>query len=191
MREMEKEKITNRESGEYCRVSIRVRSETKLGQTVAVSGSTHQLGYFDKEKVIQLVTSPDSYPVWYTLKPIVLPRHQLVYYKFCVMEAGSVLAFENRAPRSFMPDEQCGPKCSDCIIEDDFNSGILEGNGLDSETDLLAEIKALTSKTFVDVKESDRLLGEELAGKKMIIVCYHLPVVVTRTGGKFCLPRFF
>ena len=37
--------------GEYCRVHIRVHSEAKMGQTVAVSGSTYQLGYFDPEKV--------------------------------------------------------------------------------------------------------------------------------------------
>jgi hypothetical protein len=80
--------------GEYCRVHFRVRCETVMGQTVALGGSTHQLGYFDKDKVVTLVTSPESYPVWYTLNPIVLPRHQLVHYKFCVMEAGSVRAFE-------------------------------------------------------------------------------------------------
>lgn len=109
--------------GEYCRVHIRVRSETAMGQTVAVSGSTYQLGYFDKEKVVQLVTSPDSYPVWYTLHPIVLPRHQLVYYKYCIMEAGTMKAFENNNSRQFLPDE------SDSVIEDTFYSNDLEGSG--------------------------------------------------------------
>ena len=164
--------------GEYCRVHIRVRSETVMGQTVAVSGSTYQLGYFDKEKVVKLVTSPESYPVWYTLNPIVLPRHQIVHYKFCIMEGGSTKAFENSTPRTFKPDEP------DTVIEDIFNPGNLVGSGADSEVNLLAEIEALTKKTNVDAKEGDRLLVEELTGKRMIIVCYHLPIIVKRTQGK-------
>ena len=165
-------------NGEYCRVHFRVRSETVMGQTVAVSGSTYQLGYFDREKVVQLVTSPESYPVWYTLNPIVLPKNQLVHYKFCIMEGGSMRAFENSAPRTFMPDE------SDTVIEGVFNPGNLVGSGADSEMNLLAEISALTKKTNVDADESDRILAKELAGKRMIIVCYHLPIVVKRTAGQ-------
>jgi Starch binding domain len=165
-------------NGEYCRVHIRVRSETVMGQTVAVSGSTYQLGYFDREKVVQLVTSPESYPVWYTLNPIVLPKHQLVHYKFCIMEGGSMRAFENSAPRTFMPD------VSDTVIEGTFNPTNLVGSGADSEMNLLAEISALTKKTNVDREESDKLLAKELAGKRMIIVCYHLPIVVKRTTGE-------
>lgn len=165
-------------NGEYCRVHIRVRSETVMGQTVAVSGSTYQLGYFDREKVVQLVTSPESYPVWYTLHPIVLPKHQLVHYKFCIMEGGSMRAFENSAPRTFMPD------ISDTVIEGTFNPTNLVGSGADSEMNLLAEINALTKKTNVDREESDKLLAKELAGKRMIIVCYHLPIVVKRTTGE-------
>ena len=165
-------------NGEYCRVHIRVRSETVMGQTIAVSGSTYQLGYFDREKVVQLVTSPESYPVWYTLNPIVLPKNQLVHYKFCIMEGGSMRAFENSAPRTFMPDE------SDTVIEGVFNPGNLAGSGADSEMNLLAEINALTKKTNVDADESDRTLAKELAGKRMIIVCYHLPIVVKRTAGQ-------
>ena len=46
--------------------------------------------------MVKLVTSPESYPVWYTLNPIVLPRHQLVHYKFCIMEGGTTKAFEHR-----------------------------------------------------------------------------------------------
>ena len=181
MTEVMSKKPENIYGGEYCRVHIRVRSKTTLGQTVAVSGSTYQLGYFDKEKVVKLVTSPESYPVWYTLTPIVLPRHLLVHYKFCIMEGGSVRAFENNAPRTFMPDD------TDTIIEDIFNPGNLVGSGADSEVNLLAEIQALTKKTNVDLKESDRLLAEELTGKRMIIVCYHLPIVVKRSNGTYFL----
>ena len=49
--------------------------------------------------------------------------------------------------------------------------------------------QALTAKTNVDAKESDRLLAEELTGKRMIIACYHLPVVVKRTEGKLFYPN--
>lgn len=171
-------------NGEYCRVHFRVRSETVMGQSVAVSGSTYQLGYFDKEKVVQLVTSPESYPVWYTLNPVVLPRNQLVHYKFCIMEGGSMRAFESNSNRTFMPDE------CDTVIEGVFNPGNLAGSGVDSEMNLLAEINTLTTKTNIDADESDRVLAKELAGKRMIIVCYHLPIVVRRTSGRLSMRNY-
>jgi hypothetical protein len=80
--------------GQYCRVHIRVRAKTAIGQGVAVGGSSNRLGNYDKESVIHLVTTPDSYPVWYTEEPIVLPKYQVCSYKYCTVEGGNVRAFE-------------------------------------------------------------------------------------------------
>jgi trehalose 6-phosphate synthase/phosphatase len=163
--------------GEYCRVHIRVRCESPLGQIVAVSGSTHQLGYFDKEKVVALVTTPESYPVWYTKIPLVVPRHQLVHYKFCLMEAGSLIAFERRSfPRTFLPDDV------DTVVEDTFSPHDIEDEEGDVESHVRAEINAFATKSIMDEDAVNRLLGDELANKRLFIVCYHLPVVIRRTG---------
>jgi hypothetical protein len=37
------------------------------------------IGCFDKKKIIPLVTTPDSYPVWYTLNPVVLPKGKIFF----------------------------------------------------------------------------------------------------------------
>lgn len=107
--------------GEYCRVHFRVRCAAPLGQTVGVSGSTHRLGYFNKDRVVPLVTTPESYPVWYTTTPIVVPRMQLVHYKFAVMQGGACKAMELRANnRTFMPNDP------NTVIEDAFDPAALE-----------------------------------------------------------------
>lgn len=82
-------------SGQHCRVHFHVQAPTLIGQTIAVGGDCFSLGGFDVNKVIPLVTTPESYPVWYTQKPVILPRGQLVHYKYCILEAGTVKAFEN------------------------------------------------------------------------------------------------
>src|SRR5688572_30215028 len=68
--------------GDYCRLHVRVKAKVKIGQTVAISGSSASLGVFNKERVVKLVTTPDSYPIWYTLEPIILPREETVFYKY-------------------------------------------------------------------------------------------------------------
>ena len=160
--------------GEYCRVNFRVRCECPMGQTVGVAGSTYRLGYFHKEKVVPLVTTPESYPVWYSAEPIVVPRMQLVHYKYCIMQSGATLAFESLPEeRTFMPTDP------NTVVEDSFVASQLEVTDTDVEASLLRE---LSSKTPFDSNTLDNLLQEGLLNKRMVIVCYHLPVVVRRTG---------
>jgi trehalose 6-phosphate synthase/phosphatase len=162
--------------GEYCRVHIRVRAETALGQVVAVGGNAYELGFFDRDKVVHLVTTPESYPVWYTANPILLPKGQSVDYKYCIVEGGAMKSFEMRDfPRIIVPSS------IDTIVEDVLIPSSLEPTSADSEVDLLAEIERLKSTTITDTKTLDGVLQEEL-NKRLIIVCYHLPVTIERTG---------
>eukprot|EP01041_Mallomonas_annulata_P003535 gene3535-7029_t len=157
--------------GEYCRVHIRVRAETKFGEVVAIGGSVYPLGFFDKAKVIQLVTTPESYPVWYTAKPLVLPRQQLVHYKYCIVENGLCKSFENlQSPRNFSPD------LTDTLVEDIFDVENLGENNMDSENSLLSELNALQIKGQNDSEKIKNIVKE-----KLYIVCYHLPLVVKRS----------
>jgi trehalose 6-phosphate synthase/phosphatase len=172
--------------GQYCRVHLRVRAQTSIGQTVAVGGSCKAMGNFNKNRVIHLVTTPDSYPVWYTQKPIILPRFQVAQYKYCTVEGGIVRAFERvDAIRTLRPDD------SDTYIEDIFNPLRLEGTaGLDSEENLLMEMQRLTGQ------HNSAGAGNDLDGsihsfsvlnqmkketQKLWITCYHLPVNINRT----------
>lgn len=156
--------------GEYCRVHIRVRAQTTLGQCVAIGGTTFSLGYFDKTKVVELVTTPEAYPVWYTPNPLIIPRNQLVQYKYCIVEGGKVRAFERTDRRSLLPSD------IDTVVEDDFIPTHLEGQGQDSEVNLLNEISDITGD------RSQKQSKTNTSTSRVIIVCYHLPVIVERTG---------
>ena len=77
--------------GEFVRVTFRVRCETRLGQSVSVNGSTFSMGSMNLKNIIPLYTTPESYPIWYTLQPILIPREELlppnyVTYRFCITE---------------------------------------------------------------------------------------------------------
>jgi len=160
--------------GEHCRVHIRVRAESKIGQVVGIGGNLHALGYFQKAKVVTLVTTPESYPIWYTASPLVIPRQQILNYKYCIMENGVYKAFENLVnPRSFVGNDH------DALIEDIFHCENTETFAADSEIDLLNELEAMKEKKeTLSSKESPVNAG------KLYIICYHLPVSVRRVEGQ-------
>jgi trehalose 6-phosphate synthase/phosphatase len=163
--------------GEYSRFHIRVRAETHIGQIIGVGGSAYELGFFDRDKVVQLVTTPESYPVWYTQYPILLPKGQEVKYRYCIIEGGAVKAFENRSEaRSFIPNDY------DVILEDVLTPENLDTSVADSESDLLAEIDRLKGITTADPKFLDQIMSEFVKGRRLLIVCYHLPVSIARTN---------
>eukprot|EP01038_Epipyxis_sp_PR26KG_P011996 gene11996-16059_t len=173
----------------YCRVHIRVRAHTKLGQVLAFSGITpsssstscHTLGYAghvhggqgELAKGVELVTTPDSYPIWFTANPLVIPKGELIKYKYCVMEAGIVKFYEKRE----IPREVSSYDEVDILIEDELKLVDLQGSGKDSEMDLLEEVKILTR---LAEPVNNELLS--LRQGRLILVCYHLPVIVKRTG---------
>jgi len=163
--------------GQNCRVHIRVSAPTAIGQTVAIGGSCKAMGNFDKSRVIHLVTTPDSYPVWYTEKPIILPRFQISQYKYCTVEGGTVRAFERvEVARMMRPNDM------DTYIEDTFNPLRLEGSGIDTEQNLLQEMQRLTSQkssAALDGSGHGTRIG---SSQKLYIVCYHLPVSIHRTN---------
>jgi len=164
--------------GQNCRVHIRVSAPTAIGQTVAIGGSCKAMGNFDKARVIHLVTTPDSYPIWYTEKPIILPRFQISQYKYCTVEGGTVRAFERvEVARMMRPNDM------DTYIEDTFNPLRLEGSGIDSEQNLLQEMQRLTTQKSSAALDGSGHGGARIgSGQKLYIVCYHLPVRIHRTG---------
>lgn len=157
------------EKGEFCRIHIRVKAATSLGQVVAVGGSGPTFGNFDPQHTISLVTTPESYPVWYTLHPIVVPRYVSVEYNYCVLEGGSLKAFEyTEHPRVLYP------KDIDVIVEDEFNPDKLIGYGVDAE------------EVYMDVHKEEaanrRRISEFHESQRLFLTCYHLPVSVRRTS---------
>ena len=58
---------------EYVRVRFRVAVNTELGDTVHILGD-QELGCWDKNKSVVLVTTPASYPIWQTSRPLRLQK---------------------------------------------------------------------------------------------------------------------
>ncbi|DAZ96236.1 TPA: hypothetical protein N0F65_012598 [Lagenidium giganteum] len=72
-------------AGTYTRVHLRVKVNTRLGETVHCSGSSLIMGQFNPSESMTLVTTPEEYPYWSTVKPLILPRgvpHQYMYALF-------------------------------------------------------------------------------------------------------------
>ena len=58
---------------EYIRVRFRAAVNTQLGDTVRILGD-QELGCWDKGDAVVLVTTPASYPIWQTAKPLRLQK---------------------------------------------------------------------------------------------------------------------
>ncbi|TDH72885.1 hypothetical protein CCR75_009457 [Bremia lactucae] len=72
-------------TGTYTRVYLKVKAQSRLGETVHCSGSSFVMGHFNPNESMTLVTTPDNYPYWTTVKPMILPRgvpHQYMYALF-------------------------------------------------------------------------------------------------------------
>lgn len=161
--------LDNMREGKYCRLHFRVKSYTQLGQIVGISGSSATLGNYDTKKVIKLVTTPDSYPIWYTPDPIVVPRGRLLSYCFCIIEGGIFTGFESNPVRTIIADQV------DILIEETFNCKKLLGQN-DGESDLKSESYELkTSESTESLASLD-----SLADRTIYITCYHLPLNVKR-----------
>ncbi|KAE9041883.1 Alpha,alpha-trehalose-phosphate synthase [UDP-forming] 5 [Phytophthora rubi] len=72
-------------TGTYTRVHLKVKAQSRLGETVHCSGSSFVMGHFNPNESMTLVTTPEDYPYWTTVKPMILPRgvpHQYMYALF-------------------------------------------------------------------------------------------------------------
>ncbi|KAI9908867.1 hypothetical protein PsorP6_014744 [Peronosclerospora sorghi] len=65
-----------------------------LGGSVAVVPNTGNSG---TEGGLQLVTTPDLYPIWYNLEPVVAPADSVVRYRYAVCSGSRFLRYEGSA----------------------------------------------------------------------------------------------
>ena len=172
--------------GSFMRVHARVRAETKLGQVVAIALSTSS--HFDKSSAIEmLVTTPESYPVWYTKTPLIVPSGQATHYRYCLVEGNAVSAFEVLDDAAAAPSAQqrviegAGGKM-DVLIEDKFSVQSLEST--ESETTEKNLLSKLTDYARADEQIEKNAAGFVIEGlQRLFIACYHLPMSVKRQPG--------
>jgi len=173
--------------GSYTRVHFRVKADTMLGQTIGVIGSCQSLGAYNQSRIIRLVTSPESYPVWFSLKPIVVPRGSKISYKYCLLEADEFVSYESRPITFNSRDSFDGdlngsrylvPSTDDIELEDEIQLLTTSKSLLgDSEHNLLHKINEMSSEN--SNKYVDNYLPTTTSNR-LIIPCYHLPVKIQR-----------
>ena len=49
---------------------FQIRAQTKMGESIVLTGSTPELGSWDLTQCVHLQTSADRYPLWWTDVPI-------------------------------------------------------------------------------------------------------------------------
>ena len=156
----------------YIRAHFRVYCTTHIGQTIGLGGSSHSLGSYEREKAIKLVTTPDSYPIWYTESPILLLKEDVeISYKYCIIEGGKAKCFEQSPRKLNIKGTE-----DDVIIEDRFESNHINASENDSEADLLMKIQ--------EYKNIGDAQNVAVTKSRLVIACYHLPVKITRSNNK-------
>ena len=166
--------VLNETDGQHCLVHVRVRCHTTFGQIVAIGGSSNALGRFRLPEVTELVTTPESYPIWYSEKPLVLPLYRDVQYKYGIVEGGYCRSFEVGKHRSFTPTQ------SDCVIEDIVENLKTSKSGSENIGNRNRANSSINSdfNSFENLEHKVELPLDA----KIFIVCFHLPIKIFRTG---------
>lgn len=192
-------------TGTYTRVHLRVRAPVALGEQLHCSGSSFSMGQYNPNESTALFTSPDEYPIWKTLKPLILPRGVPHHYMFAVFSGGQFDKWE-------------AIECDRIIIPEGLEMTIEEEYGLSDETMILENVDDKTSRSVVyrRVQDSDAQSSEDkeitrsssqhfplnkhqVSGYKrfqssnfkpepdttLMIVSYHLPVLIEREAVGF------
>ena len=135
------------QDGLYTKLHLAVRARTQPGQVVLVSGSATS----DRTSgALEMVTSPDQYPIWRTPKPVIIARGVRHDYRYSIRSAHDVEAEPGhvRSVKTNTPELH---------KEDDF--GVTPPEPPD-----------------VPLKKPSPTPG----ASRLVIVCYHLPVRVVR-----------
>ncbi|PHJ22818.1 starch binding domain-containing protein [Cystoisospora suis] len=86
----------------FCPVSFHCHcTNTSLGEQVCVLGSSSSLGKWSFSHRVRLVTSPETFPLWHTQKPVLLPAYSTIRYKFLICNRDAPLCKACRRPASF------------------------------------------------------------------------------------------
>ena len=163
--------LMNMFQGDYSRVTFRVECPVAPGQIVAISGDVSGLGYFRQSSVVELVTTPSEYPIWKSASPVIVPTNQLMQYKYCIMEGGSFLYYENCEKNRIL-----NPTEFDVIVNDSFFSPAPPSNTNEVD-DLVANYTSVIERGTAKTP-----LEAIAANNRLYLVCYHLPVSISRSN---------
>lgn len=161
--------------GEFCRIHFRVYAPVSFGQTIGIFGNSSTLGHFNKDLIVPLVTTPQSYPIWYTDHPIVVPKDdsaQEIEYNYVIIENGVCKAVEEREHR------KCATNKTDVVVEDSFtNPPSATSTAIPSAATSTVDIPSLSEAVEVKLNCEDDEVKNDI-----YFICYHLPLSVKRSA---------
>ncbi|CBJ31301.1 Trehalose 6-phosphate synthase, family GT20 / Trehalose 6-phosphate phosphatase [Ectocarpus siliculosus] len=89
----------------FSRLNLTVECPTEFGQTVHVSGSSFLAGVSNPSLLVEMVTTPEEYPLWRTPQPIIVQRNQPHKYIYSLFEGGKFKKWEESSARVIKCDE--------------------------------------------------------------------------------------
>jgi len=153
-------------------VTFTVRAETALGQTIRITGDNKSLGQFRPKFGLELVTTPDEYPVWRTPRPVTLPTGVLLSYKYLVFSGGCFESWEDIDVQA----RKMVPEGGEMVVEDEIDN--YTGNKSSSET-LHPHVRFQLPDSPVHQKSVQAVptpLDFKEVPYKMLLVSFNLPV---------------
>ncbi|CAM9312632.1 unnamed protein product [Phaeothamnion confervicola] len=167
-----------KEKGLFTRLALKVVCQTGNGQTVHVSGSSLLVGRHDPTMSIEMVTTPQEYPVWRTAKPVIVPRDQPHQYQYSLFEGGRFKKWEPlKKPRSVLCDTPIKERIGSAgrIISEDPPGAAPPAPGGGSTTSIATN----ASEASLPGRSGPP------PGARLFLVCFHLPITLTREKGFF------
>eukprot|EP01035_Chromulina_nebulosa_P021288 gene21288-27582_t len=175
--------------GKFARIHFRVHCESQIGQEVTIYVAINDLGtiYSASYKPLLLVTTPQSYPIWYSSDPVVVPKGAQVLYKFGLMEQGDLLAYES------IPDNAINKLKTERgiyrVLSADMSDNLIDDTFDLTQLDLKIYLPdyLVTAPVYSSVVSSVDLVVDNVVDNvdsaerpRLIIVCYHLPILIKR-----------
>jgi len=174
--------------GLYTKLHLRVTAQTAHGQSIRVSGSSINMGRNNTTEALPLVTTPEEYPVWRTPKPILIPRGQTHSYSYALFSGNEIVNWEDLEPRvlkasrpTITTQDEFGVEGGVPTSPKAKQMGTSPGGSLvfdQSKAGSEEELRNLLDAAE-DMKEGGTPLSELMHGRKLILVCYHLPVILS------------
>ncbi|KAA0156681.1 hypothetical protein FNF29_00792 [Cafeteria roenbergensis] len=76
-------------------LTLQVSATVHMGEAVYLTGAAPSMGSWDLSSAVQLVTTPERFPVWYTPTPLPVPARKRVEYKYMIYSGGRFQRWEN------------------------------------------------------------------------------------------------
>jgi trehalose 6-phosphate synthase/phosphatase len=111
-----------------CRVVFNVKAATAIGERICVSGNHPLLGAWEERDALELVTTPEYYPTWYSLDPVNLPLGETVTYKYFIKSGGHFSRWESEEG-----DRTLIPRGRDMVVNEEIKTSV-EFNSSASQT---------------------------------------------------------